>query len=354
MPGRRDLLRCRDGAAEALAAAVREAGRLVLLGDVVELRHGPQAAAMHAALPVLTRLAAAMRRGGEVILVPGNHDHELLRGWRERRAAGYPPPPLALETVVDVQPAEALAELAAALAPAAVHVRYPGVWLREDVYATHGHYADRHTTVPMLERLAAGGMARIVGEPDRGPTRIEDYEAVLAPVYAWIHEVAQVGGPRLGASSHGASAGAWRVLAPDAPEASRTDGRRRLRRRALVAGFPALIAALNRAGLGPLRAELSGPELRRAALRAMGEVVERLEVRARHVIFGHSHRAGPLGRDGLSEWLAPRGQSLVNCGSWVHEPAFLAARPRESPYRGGFGVWLDDDGPPELVNLLDG
>jgi hypothetical protein len=354
MPGQRDLLRRRPGALEALTAAVTEAERLVLLGDVVELRHGPQGAALQAALPVLAQLARALPAAGEVILVPGNHDHQLLRGWNERRAAGEPPP-LVLDTVVDARPGEALAELAAVLAPVPVHVRYPGVWLRQDVYAIHGHYADRHTTVPMLERLAAGAMARVVGEAAAGPARIEDYEAVLAPVYAWIHEVAQVGGPRLGASSHGASAGAWRVLAPDAPRRGRTGSRgRRLRRRALVAGFPALIAALNRAGLGPLRAELSGPELRRAVLRAMGEVLERLEVPARHVIFGHSHRAGPLPADDLSEWRAAGGHSLINCGSWVHEPAFLGARPRESPYRGGFAVRVQDSGPPELVNLLDG
>jgi hypothetical protein len=354
MPGRRDLLRCRAGAIGALSAAVAEVERLVLLGDVVELRHGPQAAALEAALPVLAELAGALPAGAEVVVVPGNHDHQLLRGWAERRAAGGTAP-LRLETAVDVQPAEALAELGTAFAPATLHVRYPGVWLREDVYATHGHYADRHTTVPMLERLAAGAMARVVGEPGRGPTRIEDYEAVLAPVYAWIHEVAQVGGPGLGGSSHGASAGAWRMLAPDAPTAARhATRRRRLRRRALVAGFPALIAALNRAGLGPLHPGLSGPELRRAALRAMGEVLDRLDVRAEHVIFGHSHRAGPLQGDEVAEWRAPAGQRLVNCGSWVHEPAFLGARPQQSPYRGGFGVRLDDAGLPQLVNLLDG
>ena len=48
-----------------------------------------------------------------------------------------------------------------------------------------------------------------------------------------------------------ASASAWRALAGG-------DGRRRgLRRRALAAGFPALVAGLNRAGLGPLSADLS-------------------------------------------------------------------------------------------------
>jgi hypothetical protein len=126
-----------------------------------------------------------------------------------------------------------------------------------------------------------------------------------------------------------------------------------LRRRALVAGFPVLVAALNRARLGPVRADLSGPELRRASLKAFSEVVRRLAIDTRHVIFGHSHRAGPLGRDDRGEWVAPGGALLTNSGSWVHEPGFLGPRPESSPYRPGFAVAVGDAGPPELVNLLD-
>ena len=62
--------------------------------------------------------------------------------------------------------------LAAALAERAGRARasqvaYPGVWLRDDVYAIHGHYSDLHATVPTFERLAAGAMARWVGPPPR-------------------------------------------------------------------------------------------------------------------------------------------------------------------------------------------
>ena len=61
---------------------------------------------------------------------------------------------------------------------------YPGVWLRGDVYAIHGHYADRHTTVPMFERLGAGAMARLARDAPTGPARAEDYEAILEPISA--------------------------------------------------------------------------------------------------------------------------------------------------------------------------
>ena len=77
----------------------------------------------------------------------------------------------------------------------------------------------------------------------------------------------------------------------------------------LAGAFPLTIAALNRLGIGPLKADLSGVELRRAGLRAMGEVVARLGIDARHVIFGHTHRSGPLPDDDAGEWrLAGGGQ----------------------------------------------
>ena len=340
-----DVLRSPDVTAS-LRRQLAECERLVLLGDVLELRHGPVRDALAVAAPVLRELGAALPRSAEVVIVPGNHDHHLLSGWLERRARHEAPPQLGLESDVDWRAGETLASVAAWLAPATVRAAYPGVWLREDVYATHGHYCDRHTTVPMFERLGAGVMARIVHQPPDGPWRAEHYEATLAPIYAWIHAVAQNGGPGLGRSSHGPSAQAWRVLTGN-------DRRPTLRRRVLIAGFPAIVAAVNRLGLGPLRADLSGPELRRAALRAFGEVLQRLRIAAPHVIFGHTHRAGPLDRDDRSEWRSPTGAALINAGCWVHERAFLGADPHESPYRPGFAVLVDSDEPPALGNLLE-
>ena len=238
---------------------------------------------------------------------------------------------------------------------------YPGVWLRDDVYATHGHYCDRHTTVPMFERLGAGVMARIISEPDGAPVSAEDYERVLAPIYAWIHSMAEHRGPDIGRSSHGPSTQAWRVLAGGRRRRMTGRGARALlarggaaaRRSAVIAGFGAAVAAINRLGIGPVRTDLSGPELRRASLRAFGEVVERLGVDARWVVFGHSHRAGPLPDDERSEWRAPGGAAILNTGCWVHEPSFVGPDPARSPYRAGFAVSLKDEGPPELLNLLD-
>jgi hypothetical protein len=314
--------------------------RLVLLGDVLELRHGPERDALAAARGPLTELGAALGPGSEVVIVPGNHDYHLLSGWLARRSIA-PPPPLELESAVDVRDGDALAALAASFAPARVRVCYPGVWLRPDVYATHGHYADVHLTMPTLERIAAGVMLRVVAVPDGGPRTIEHYEAVLAPIYAWIHAVAQRIAPELGGWIHGSSVRGWRAL--------RGPG---LRRRAAAASFPAVVYGLNWAGLGPLRADLSGAALRRAGLVGIQEVVRRLGMSAPYIVFGHTHRAGPLPGDDPAEWRTASGSQLINSGCWVDEPAFAGPDPLRSPYRVGFAVELEDNGPPLLVNLM--
>jgi hypothetical protein len=325
----------RDRERAALVARLAVFDRLVLLGDTVELRHGPARDALAAAAPVLRDLGAAV---GEIVIVAGNHDHALLRGWLERRDTS----PLGLQSAVDWDAREPLGALVQSLAPARVSVAYPGVWLRDDVYATHGHYGDRHNTVPILERLGAGVTVRVAGEPHGGPARAEDYEAALAPTYAWADTIAQSGGLRLGGGGSFQIA-AWQTLNGGGGALAR------LRSRMMGFGLAAAVAGLNRAGMGPLRADVSGAALRRGALAGFTEVTDRLGVPpATHVIFGHTHRAGPLPGDDRSEW-----GRLINIGSWVHEPRFIGDDPVGSPYRPGFAAVVGDDGPPELVNLLD-
>ena len=340
----RDVLRTADGRAPLLAAAAR-CDRLLILGDLLELRHGPERDALEAARELLSELGAVLGPDREVIISPGNHDHHLLTPWLDRRGRTAVAPPLGLETAVEIAPGDSLADIACWLSPARLRVAYPGVWLRDDVYALHGHYADLHLTIPTIERLGAGVMSRMVALPPAGPSRAEDYEAALAPIYAWIHAVAQRVDPDRGGHLNAGSVRGWKAMTGD--------GRRTLRGRGMAIAFPAVIAMLNRAGLGPLRAEVSTAALRRAGLRGVEETVTRLGVDARHVIFGHTHRAGPMPGDDRAEWVTASGVRLVNCGCWIQEPSFLGRDPRTSPYRVGFAVWVGDDGPPELVNLLD-
>jgi hypothetical protein len=119
------------------------------------------------------------------------------------------------------------------------------------------------------------------------------------------------------------------------------------------AAFAGVVAALNRARLGPLGADISAPALRRGGLHGMEEVLGRLRVSAGYAIFGHTHRAGPLPADDQSEWRTSGGISLLNTGSWVHDRNWIGDSPSGSPYRPGFSVLLSDREPPQLLNLLD-
>ena len=347
-----DVLR-RATALEPLVAALGDVERLVLLGDLLELRHGPAREALDAAEPVLRSLGEALGPEREVVIVPGNHDHGLLRPWLERRALRSVPEPLGLQSEVSFEEHELLGEVVQRLAPARVHVTYPGIWIRPDVYAIHGHYGDRHNTVPIMERVGAGLMTRLIEEPPGGPRSADDYEATLGPMYEWIQAIAQRDGSKLGVANGSIQVRAWRALATPGGSGRPRIARANVRRASLKFAFPVVVATLNRAGIGPLRTDVSGPELRRAGLRAFGEVVSRLNVDASYVIFGHTHRAGPLARDDASEWAAPGGATLINSGSWVYDKGFVGSDPSGSPYRAGFCVSVGENGPPEVRNLLD-
>ncbi len=338
-----DLLR-RPAALDALLGTLEDADELVLLGDLLELREAPVAEVLAAARPVLEALGRS-RAGRRVTIVPGNHDHHLGAWLIDRTRANGDGPALAVDTVSPPPAGGPAAAVARALG-GEVRLAYPGRWLRGDVYATHGHYLDAHNTVPTMERVVIGLVARAIGGLPAGRLEPADYEAALGPVYGLQYALAQASPAGRRLVSGRASVRAWHALGG-------SGGRRSIRTRVLGdVLFPAAIATLNRAGLGPLRSDLTALELRRGALRAMGQVLERLGVDARYVLFGHTHRAGPF--DGETDFTLSSGTQLLNTGSWVVEPTFLGERPRESPYFPGTCVIVPDDGPPRLERLLVG
>ncbi|MEJ7797871.1 MAG: metallophosphoesterase [Solirubrobacteraceae bacterium] len=336
----------RPQALNALCSRLQGVDRLVLLGDTLELRHGPARLALAAAEPVMRALGDALGAGGEVVILAGNHDHALVAGWLDRRGRRAAPAPLSLEERVEPQHASWIAErLAGWLAPAAVELAYPGVWLRDDVYAMHGHYLDVHCELPTLEVLAARSMGRMVGPVAQRATP-DDYEALLAPIYSWVHASAQRAATSRHAAGGGAAIRVWNTL--EGP------GRRRApQRAALRAGFRLAVAAANRAGLAPLRPEISGPALRRAGLAAIAEAARRLGLTPAHLLFGHTHRSGMLHGDDASEWRSPAGARLHNPGCWVFETHLMGSALRAaSPYWPGGVIALDEIGPPRLERLL--
>jgi Calcineurin-like phosphoesterase len=305
-----------------LADAVSEAQRLVLLGDIIELRQGPLQDALAAATRVLPQVVQGLGPDREVILLMGNHDHQL-----------------------QVQ-RDALAEVTGMLGSggASVRVEYPGVWLRDDVYAHHGHYLDVHTVTPAFERLASGAMARFLRLPLSEISSTNDYERLLAPIYAWMFAISQTSGREIDAADGGGSARALKLIR----ESRGAQGF------AVQAGLRAVLGTVGLAGLGPLSPDLSGPGLRRSGLVGYGEVLSVLGLRPTYALFGHTHRAGPLPGDDHTEWVTRSGVQMVNTGCWVNESAaFLSEEPAANPYRRGFAVELDESGPPRLVNLLD-
>jgi UDP-2,3-diacylglucosamine pyrophosphatase LpxH len=324
---RRDLLRS-PAIRDRLLDAIAGADQLVLLGDVLELRDLPVGRVLELARPLLNALGSALR-GGRIVLVPGNHDHQLAAP--ALRAAG----PLGLERQAPAATGAAGA-VAAALGHADVLISYPGFWIRPDVWATHGHYMDAHTAAATLECLSSSLLqgTRLRRRP---ACSAEDYERVLDPLYRALYALAQR--PRL---THAADASKRllrlverRLQAPRGPAApglaSEIDGAR-------TAGVMALL------GGATARAGRSEGELRRPGIGPMREVLRALGVDAPHVVFGHTHRAmqSAAVHGGISH--------LTSTGSWVVESGGGSLDESHLP---GVITVVGSHGPPRIERVLD-
>jgi UDP-2,3-diacylglucosamine pyrophosphatase LpxH len=280
-----DLLR-RDDVRRKLFEALADADELVLLGDSVELRDGSLRESLDRALPFFTALGEALGPR-PLTIVPGNHDHRFVEDALRRSG------PLGLEQRFEIREGDSLTPVVRALGGTPVELAYPGVWLRDDVYATHGHYLDCHSDAPTFECRARALTERVRRLPRDGYRSPADYEAALAPLYRLIDWSVQRRGLR--AAAHG--------------------GRRLIRR-----------WERPRAERGA-RIRLGRP--------AMEQVVHSLRIDARHVLFGHLHSPG--------RWEMATGAELVNTGSWVDDVT------SESP---GTCAFVSDQGPPRLKSLL--
>jgi UDP-2,3-diacylglucosamine pyrophosphatase LpxH len=280
-----DLLRRPEVQAK-LFDGIADADEVVLLGDAIELRDESLAASIERALPFFRALGAALG-GRRLTIVPGNHDHRL--GEDALGRAGR----LGLEQRFEVMSGDALEPVVEVLGDSPVQLAYPGVWLRADVYATHGHYLDCHSEAETFECRARALVERVRRLPRDGYASPAEYEAALAPIYRLIDRAVQP------AAVRGVAHGARRLI-------------RRWER--------------PRADRGA-RARLGRP--------AMEEVIRNLAVDARHVLFGHLHSPG--------RWEMGSGVELVNTGSWVRDSTSV------SP---GTCVYVAEQGPPRLEPLL--
>jgi UDP-2,3-diacylglucosamine pyrophosphatase LpxH len=319
----RDVLRHRE-ALLPLLEALNDVDRLVLLGDVVELAEGRPREAMATARPVLRAIGARLGPERQVVLVPGNHDRALARAWA--RAQG---PALTPDAVVPLDTSPLLAEVTGWLAPAPVEVRTPGVWLNDRVWATHGHYLDRH----LAPESAWGMLRRHVRRGGDPPPR------VLGP------------------------AAYERARRPRTPVESRLTRRLPRPLATLVEDLAELLRAatmpsprsLQPHRLAPLTRVLLSRQMQRASIPALAHAAAQVGVDADWLVFGHVHRSGPHAGDDPEAWAAPGGRPrIANTGSWVYEPLLLHRSRPPHPYWPGGAVVVDDDGDPRAIGLLDG
>lgn len=323
-----------------LLEEVRDADRLVLLGDALELRELPMARVLGMAQPFFEELGEAMA-GRRVVLVPGNHDHRLAEPLLEEVALAGGTLGLEHRGLPAGEPA---VRIAGWLGDAELGIAYPGVWLREDVYATHGHYMDCHMNLPRLECVAAAAVMRAGGQPP-DPATPGDYERVLRPIYSLAYALAETG---LAPGATVPSERAWRAISGRHRKGGRL--RRATAKATIYAGVPSSVWLLNRlfhAGFDP---DLSPASIARSGIDAATEMSRRLRVEAAHTITGHTHRGGP--EEGDAEWKLPGGGRLHNTGSWVYADAFHHPGAPPGPYWPGTVTWVEDEEAPRRVRLL--
>ena len=193
--------------------------------------------------------------------MPGNHDRALVQPWLRARHM-----PLTVDAALPPDATPLLAEVTGWLAPARVAVHYPGVWLSGRVWATHGHYLDRHLLPESAYGLARGLLGR---KPRDGATPV-DYEEAGGPSVTRVEGLLTRWLPRPLA-----------VLADDLAELLR------------ASTMPALPRVPSRR-LAPVTSRLLGLQMQRASIPALARVAHRLGIEADWVLFGHVHRSGPL------------------------------------------------------------
>ena len=329
-----DVLR-RPEPLERLLDAIDGAQRLVLLGDTLELGTSRAREPTADAQRVLRSIGERLGPERSVIVVPGNHDGRLVRAWAlsRERALG----------VADEVPTEAspgLAALASWLTPARVRVCYPGVWLGDGVWATHGHYLDRHLVPESTFGVLRSAAARAVGRGSASalpPARPIDYE--------WARRRAAARRQR----RRSVRRDGFITQLRERPLGTLVQTAAELAREGAMPQIPQLMM---RARLTSATARLADAQMRRSAVPAMAEVARRLGVDADWIVFGHVHRLGP--RDEQDWQPVAGGPRLLNTGAWLFEAMLLDQATPPHPYWPGGAVLVEPGRNPVVVGLLDG
>ena len=215
--------------------------RLVLLGDLLELRHGPAREALAVARPVLARHTRRRSRPDAGRVVPGNHDHALIDPWLVGRGRRGPPSRWGSpRRCRRARRRRGRRSIERAMGAGERRVSYPG---RAGCATTCGRpTATTSTSTRRCRRSSGsppvpcrGSWARC---RSRGPRRTTT-RGVLAPVYAWIDARAERAAP-------GSCRGGLRERRAAPTGCSAAGGRRPMAARAVAGLFPLAILGINR------------------------------------------------------------------------------------------------------------
>ncbi len=332
-----DVLR-RPAALARLLEALNNVDRLVLLGDALECFPWSTGPPTPVAEQTLRAIGRALGPDRTVVIVPGNHDGGLVRSWVLARGGS-----LGVADDVPLGATPALSVVASWLAPAQVQCSYPGFWVADRIWATHGHYLDRHLIPETAFGLRRSAIARRLGR--RGSAHGAHGGAIE---YEWARRHNATRRRRRPASRRGRRGRGYAARVRDRPLATLLESAAGFTRLWAIPKVPHL---MKRAKLAPITARLLDLQMRGAAMPAMAEVAQRLAVDADWIVFGHVHRLGPRGEP---DWQpVPGGPRLLNTGAWVFESVLVDRVQAPHPYWPGGAVLVEPGCEPRAVGLLD-
>ena len=341
---------------------------VVLLGDILDLRFQQLDIALQIATPFLEMLGDVLSKAEHphVTYIPGNHDHHYASRLieAEQEQAIDADEPYTFKHVVAPRDFFLSRQLAR-LIGSNVEIKFTYFHDTIDssegpIFLIHGHYLDLHIDAAPA-RLLSLLQATIASAGQSVETLSPDlYEAILRPQYELLHWIGQSpGGGQI-------QSRIYERLRGGAPPSTRLRQIRRaaLNRAASVGGKVGIALAemvANRLVKGGLSLTSPAREAQvEQTISAFSLSLEALETYlptgAAYVIFGHTHRPGPLESiDAPEHWTVKmHGQEtqVMNSGSWLYD-AGKARRPDYRPQRWpGTFILIPDRGQPRLVEVL--
>ena len=301
--------------------------------------------------PFFAEAGAALGPDGELLVLAGNHDHGLVAGWIDARLQSEPSGFLGLSEPVEPERGRArsptrLAELAR---PARLRLAYPGVWLRDDVYA-HPRPLRRPALdgadVRAARRRRDGALGRAAARATaRGRTTTRRRSRRSTRSCTSSRSAPTTRRSARAPARRRAPGWRWRGRGGRAIPSARPRWAR---------ATSAAVARRQRARARPGRPR---PVRRRAAPRRPARDPRGAAAARRHGAARDLRPHAPLRPVAAAttrrSGARPRARGCYNTGSWVYQPHFLSERPNALALLAGHRRRSSRTaGPPRLIRLL--